>query len=88
MERTRTPQAGLSPQPRHKTRLDPLEAVAAVQDILEVWHRVSQWPDAQPISGGVWDAWPARLADGLAICRDEAAAVRSYLVHESEAQHG
>lgn len=53
-------------------------------DVLEVWQAVAAWPDAPPLTGGVWDEWPARLAQGLAVCRRETVAIRAAL----EDDHG
>jgi len=58
-----------------------------VADVLARWWAVLQWPSAPPFSGGVLDAWPARLAEGLVICRQEWAAVQEVLAQEArEAQ--
>lgn len=76
------------PQPRHTEKVDIDEAFAAAGDILEVFSRCLQWPTAQPFSGGVWDAWPARLTEGLAFCRGEWTAVGAFLKHEAEVSRG
>lgn len=60
------------------------EAFARVGDILEVWAAVGRWPESQPFSGGVWDEWPNRLAQGLALLRVEFGAAQAYLRHEDE----
>jgi hypothetical protein len=54
-----------------------------VADIVAVWRSTSQWVDAPPFSGGVWDSWPKRIADGLAFMRSEAAVVKAYLRQEA-----
>jgi len=55
--------------------------------VLEAWHTAKLWSPAPPFSGGVLDAWPAVMVDGLAICRDEARAIAEYL-HWKEAGDG
>lgn len=99
-----TAQAKGAPQPRWKSRRSQdgapdaafvaacasiESAIVAVTDVLAVWREVAQWPDAQPFTGGVFDAWPHRLARGLAVCRAEAQAVRDYLTSQQKAvAHG
>jgi hypothetical protein len=63
-------------------------AHAAVGDVLERWWAVLQWPDAQPFSGGVLDAWPQRLSEGLALCRVEWRAIQDFVRTEKEARRG
>lgn len=70
-------------QPRHRGRVDVDEAYAVVKDILEVWRAVASWEAAQPFSGGVWDSWPQRQAQGLAFLRVESKAVQAYLAEVS-----
>jgi hypothetical protein len=72
-----------APQPRHLALVDIDEAHAKVADIVAVWRSTSQWVDAPPFSGGVWDSWPKRIADGLAFMRSEAAVVKAYLRQEA-----
>lgn len=74
------------PQYRWKGRLDIDVAREKVADILERWWAVSAWPEAAPFSGGILDAWPSRLADGLAICRSEWAAIQLFLRWEKESE--
>jgi hypothetical protein len=50
-------------------------------DVLAVWREVSRWPDSPPFTGGVFDDWPRRLAQGIAFLRGESAAVVAYLRH-------
>lgn len=84
-------QAKGPPQPRWKgTREEPRRAVVdideaheAVRDILKVWRSTSSWPDAPPFSGGVWDSWPQRMAQGLSFLRNEMKAVSAYLQEEA-----
>ena len=66
-------------QPRWRGKVDIDEAYEAVRDVLEVWRSVMQWPEAAPFSGGVWDSWPQRLAQGVAFLRMESKAVQAYL---------
>lgn len=70
---------------RHRGVVDIDEAHREVADVLAVWRSVSLWPDAQPFTGGVWDAWPKRLAEGVAYLRAESRAVMAYLQHEEAA---
>lgn len=77
-----------SPQPRWKATVDIDEAHLEVRDILEVWRTTSLWPDAPAFSGGVWDSWPKRLAEGLAFLKAEAAVVMAYLRYEEEKPRG
>lgn len=66
------------PQPRHLAVVNIDEALASVGDILDAWRRWVAWPESPPWSGGVLDSWPARMAEGLAICRAEFEAVLAY----------
>lgn len=72
------------PQLRWEARVDLGVALPAVRDVLQRWWTVLQWPSAPPFSGGVLDAWPARIADGLVICRQEWAAVQAVLTQEAK----
>lgn len=76
----------LEPRWTHVVDID--EAHEAVADILEVWRATSRWGEAPPFSGGVWDAWPQRLSQGLAFLRGEMQAVLAYLRHEEGKAHG
>lgn len=69
------------PQYRWKGVVDVDAAHLEVADVLAVWREVSQWPDSQPFTGGVFDAWPRRLAQGISFLRSESAAVFAYLTH-------
>ena len=69
------------PQYRWEGVVDIAEAQREVGDVLEVWREVSMWPDSQPFTGGVYDAWPRRLARGISFLRSESQAVLSYLQH-------
>lgn len=70
-------------QPRHRGVVDIDVAHREVGDVLAVWRSVSLWPDAPPFTGGVWDAWPRRLAEGVAFLKAEAAVVQAYLRQEA-----
>lgn len=83
-----TVQARGAPQFRHKGVVDVDEAFEAGREILDAWLACQDWPEAPPFSGGVLDSWPARLSDGIALCRREWAAVQAYLKSEREAQRG
>lgn len=63
---------------RWQAVVDLNEAAEAVADILEAWRVMLAWPDAAPFSGGVLDAWPQRLTEGLGEARREWAAVLEY----------
>lgn len=76
--------AGSPPQPRWRGRVDLDEAGRAVGDILERWWACLSWPAVPPYSGGVLDAWPARMAEGLSLCRQEWAAVQAAVTMEAE----
>ena len=70
--------------PRYTSRVDITQALAEVDDVLEVWAATATWGEAAPpFSGGVWDSWPARMAQGLAVCRAEMNAVRELLLKET-----
>ena len=62
--------------------MDINEALEAGRDILDRWVAWMEWPDSPPFSGGMLDSWPARLADGLALCRREWAAIQAFLKEE------
>ena len=75
---------GEAAQPRWtRARVDIEEALAdpAVDLVLERWD-ASKHHEAPPFSGGVLDAWPALMVDGLAICRQEETAIGDWLSHE------
>lgn len=69
-------------QPRREARVDIKEALAESEGFRERFWKWLQWPQAQPFSGGVWDAWPARDADALAFARREWAVVQAYVTQE------
>lgn len=75
-----------SPQPRWASVVDIADACEAVADILEAFWSTVRWPNAPPFSGGVLDAWPHRMAEGLALAREEWAAVTAYARHEAQAK--
>lgn len=62
------------------------EAHEAVADVLAVWREVARWPDAPPFTGGVFDDWPRRLAQGVAFLKGESSAVVAYLQHLEESR--
>ena len=72
---------GQSPQYRWKGVVDLDTAREEVADVLAVWREVSRWPEAPPFTGGVFDEWPRRLAQGVSFLRSESAAVVAYLRH-------
>ena len=69
------------PQFRWTGKVDLAQAHAAVEDILTVWASVSQWPNAPPFAGGVFDDWPRRLSQGIAFLKAESAVIVAYLRH-------
>lgn len=72
-----------SASPRWSARdIDFDEVQREVGDVLDAWVGSMKWPNVPPFSGGVLDAWPARLADGLAFAREEWALVRAYVLNE------
>lgn len=64
---------------RWEVKVDLHEAMAEVGDIFEAWLASRAWPNVPPFSGGMLDAWPNRLREGLAVCREEWAAVMAYV---------
>jgi len=68
------------PQPRHRAVVNIDEAHASVADVLTVWRSTSLFPDAPAFTGGVFDAWPHRIAQGLALLRAESQALQMYLM--------
>ena len=76
---------GETPQPRWQHVVDVEEAFEAAHDVREAFMRWMQWPDDAPFSGGVLDAWPARMADGLAFAKREWRAVQA---NESQQHKG
>lgn len=75
---------------RVSAEIDIDEAYAAVGDVLAVWREVSRWSDAPPFTGGVFDAWPRRIAAGIAFLRGESQSVTQYLLYleRKESKHG
>lgn len=47
--------------------------------VLEAWVTVRAYEHAPAFSGGVLDAWPALMADGLAACASEESAIRDFM---------
>ena len=77
------------PQPRWRHKVEVEQALQAAPDIREAFFAWLSWPEAQPFSGGLLDAWPARMARGLGFCRREWAAVKAFLESEGkEKGHG
>lgn len=61
-----------------------------VRDVLDCWTS-ARMHEAPAFSGGVVDAWPALMVDGLAVCRAEEDAIddwRRHLEREPEANRG
>lgn len=75
---------GETPQPRWHGTMDIEEAFTAAGDVREAFFRWMSWPDSPPLSGGVLDAWPARLAEGLAFARREWKCVQAYVSHTTK----
>lgn len=78
----RGPDGKATPQRRHLAVVDLVSAMHQVRDIIQVWQEVVGWPGLPPFSGGVYDAWPARAAQGLVICRQEFAMAEAYASQE------
>lgn len=65
-------------QPLHKGRIDldgAMETFAWMLDLFELSERCAPAP---LYTGGLYDAWPNMVAEGLGICREELAAVKLY----------
>lgn len=56
----------------------------ATQDIRNAFWRWQAFPEAQPFSGGVLDAWPQRMAEALAFAKREWAVVVAYVTEQSK----
>jgi hypothetical protein len=65
-------------------KVDLDEALRESREVLNLWW-VARQHEAPPLSGGVLDAWPAWLAEALAVCRDEESAVTLF---ERSVAHG
>lgn len=81
---------GEEPQPRWEARVDIEAALADLQvtAVLDVWSS-ARMHEAPAYSGGVVDAWPAVMVDGLGICRTEEQAIDLFTRwHEQEASRG
>lgn len=70
--------AHLKDEPRWWEVVDIEEAMDAVADVLHAWWQLQAWPGMPPFSGGVLDAWPQRLSDGLSEARREWAAILEF----------
>lgn len=59
--------------------MDIEEALAdwQVVEVLEVWLDARMF-EAPAFSGGVRDAWPSLMVDGLSICREEESFIDGY----------
>lgn len=66
-------------QPRWKGAVDVEEAMAEVGDVVDAFFAWLSWQDAPPFTGGVLDAWPARMAQGLAMAKREWAAIQAHV---------
>lgn len=80
---------GESEQPRWTKRvIDIQEALEnwEVKAVLERWFS-ARLHEAPAYSGGVLDAWPAVMVEGLSICRDEEQRIDSWRRHQ-ENSHG
>lgn len=51
--------------------------------VLDVWYS-ARLHEAPAYSGGVLDAWPALMVDGLAVCRSEEMAIDRFLSWKEE----
>ncbi len=60
-------------------RVDIEEALLDAGPIIEAFWHVARNEGAPAWSGGVLDSWPAVLAEGLPVCREETQAVRDYM---------
>lgn len=69
-------------QPLYMVRVDIKVALAATEELMELWLDTQKQPSAPAFSGGVLDAWPAYAVDALAIARDETTVIRAFLVNE------
>jgi hypothetical protein len=68
---------GQTEQPRWRGKLDHIDEALRhrqVVDVLSVWW-TARLHEAPAYSGGVVDAWPVMMAEGLAICRAEEEAI-------------
>jgi hypothetical protein len=59
-------------------REDFAHAFDEVQDVIDAFFRTLSFPESQPFSGGVLDAWPARMVDGLGLARREWQAIQMH----------
>ncbi len=55
------------------------QAVDESREVLEMWRETQKHPDIPAFSGGLMDAWPALMVDGLAIVRREFQAISLFL---------
>ncbi len=44
-----------------------------------MWFLTQDFPGSAPFSGGLLDAWPAYMVDGLRICRAEMQRIDAFL---------
>ncbi len=61
--------------------LDIDQAIDASRPALGLWLQARKHPEQPAFTGGVLDAWPGWAVDAIAVCRDEEAAIRFYLMH-------
>jgi len=79
---TPSPKPEGTPTARWKGVVDLEAAYVWVADVFAVWRVVCGHPESPPFAGGVWDDWPARLAEGVATCRAEWATVLDVIRRE------
>lgn len=83
---TKDGKATVAPRWRGVPDID--EAHREVADVMAAWRAWREWPEAAPFTGGAFDSWPKRLAEGLAFLRAEAKVLAEYLRYEEARAHG
>jgi len=62
---------------RETVDIDEVFSEPKVEAVLDVWWDARAF-EAPAFSGGVRDAWPALMVDGLALCEAEERAIRDF----------
>jgi len=70
-------------QPRWHERVDIEAAMAATADVTQAFFAGIAFPESPAFTGGVLDAWPARMVEGLGMARREWRAIQQHLSDEA-----
>lgn len=70
---------GQAAQPRWRKRVRIEEALSYSRDAVQIWLRSRSYPDIPLYSGGLLDAWPARVVEEQSVLREEWLVIKEFL---------